>query len=183
MKIYTRKGDGGETGLIGGTRVSKDHMRIEAYGTIDELNSSIGVLRDQEGLDETNKKRLVEIQEELFTIGSHLANDPDKSQMQLPDLNPRLIEYLESWMDEISDKLPPMSNFILPGGQIAASHCHLARCVCRRAERATITLSRSSEIESGIISFLNRLSDYLFVLARYLSHELKGIETPWKPRG
>lgn len=183
MKIYTRKGDGGETGLIGGTRVPKDHVRIEAYGTIDEANSSIGVLRDQDGVDEANNARLVEIQEELFTIGSHLANDPEKSQMQLPDLNPELIEKLESWMDEMNDNLPPMTNFILPGGQIAASHCHMARCICRRAERATITLSRSSEIENGIVSFLNRLSDYLFVLARYLSHELKGIETPWKPRG
>ncbi|MEO0405152.1 MAG: cob(I)yrinic acid a,c-diamide adenosyltransferase, partial [Bacteroidota bacterium] len=122
MKIYTRKGDHGETGLIGGTRVMKDHARIEAYGTLDELNSFIGVLRDSQGTEEL-KSELIYIQEELFTIGSHLANDPEKSKMTLPGLDPEIISKLENWMDKMDDKLEPMRNFILPGGHITVSHC------------------------------------------------------------
>lgn len=182
MKVYTKKGDTGETGLIGGTRVPKNHVRIEAYGTVDELNSYLGLLRDQKGAEELQDK-LIMIQEELFTIGSHLANDPEKSKFKLPDIDVELNGRLEQWIDEMDATLPAMTNFVLPGGHPSVSHCHIARCVCRRAERATIALHHTSEIQVGIIAFLNRLSDYLFVLARKLGSDLEVVETPWKPRG
>ncbi len=181
MKIYTKKGDGGNTSLIGGTRVPKDHIRIEAYGTIDELNSYIGLLRDQD-ISEKAKAVLIETQDRLFTIGSLLAADPEKSKMVLPLLQEADISFLEEEIDRMDAILPPMKSFVLPGGHTTVSYCHLARCVCRRAERNTIHLQRENPVDSLIIPYLNRLSDYLFVLSRMLAMELGAIETPWKPR-
>ena len=182
MKVYTKKGDTGQTGLIGGTRVPKNHVRIEAYGTVDELNSYIGLLRDQKGTEGIQDK-LILIQEELFTVGSHMANDPEVSKFKLPDIDLEMNGRIEKWIDEMDESLPAMTNFVLPGGHPSVSHCHIARCICRRAERATIALHHSSEIQVEIIAFLNRLSDYLFVLARKLGSDLQVVETPWKPRG
>lgn len=181
MKIYTKTGDKGQTSLIGGTRVPKHHIRIEAYGTIDELNSHIGLIRDQQ-MDDHSKRMLVEIQDRLFTIGSSLASDPEKSKMKIPDLKETDIELLEKEMDKMNELLPEMRSFILPGGHTTVSYCHIARCVCRRAERLTIHLSENSLVAELVIKYLNRLSDYLFVLSRKLSHDLNAEEIPWKPR-
>jgi cob(I)alamin adenosyltransferase len=181
MKIYTKTGDKGQTSLIGGTRVPKDHTRIEAYGTVDELNSWIGLIRDQ-GLSAGQMGMLVEIQDRLFTIGSSLASDPDKSKMKIPDLKEEDILLLEKEMDRMNETLPEMRSFILPGGHTTVSYCHIARCVCRRGERAVIRLSASEFVADGVIKYLNRLSDYLFVLSRQLSADLKAPEIPWKPR-
>lgn len=180
MKIYTKTGDKGQTSLIGGTRVPKHHVRIEAYGTVDELNSWIGLLRDQQIKDEY-KTILVEVQDRLFTIGSTLAADPEKSKMKLPELKEADITMLEKAIDKMNEVLPEMRSFILPGGHTIVSYCHIARCVCRRAERNTIHLSETAAVHELVIKYLNRLSDYLFVLARRLSHDLKATETPWKP--
>ena len=182
MKVYTKTGDEGNTGLIGGTRVAKDHIRIEAYGAVDELNAHIGLLRDQIGAEAYHAK-LISIQEELFTMGSHLANDPEKSQMKLPEFKADFISALEQEIDQMDEVLPAMTNFVLPGGHPSISTCHVARCVCRRAERATISLNRSSSVQTEILIYLNRLSDYLFVLSRKFAHDLGVEETPWKPRG
>jgi cob(I)alamin adenosyltransferase len=181
MKIYTKTGDKGQTSLIGGTRVPKYHVRIEAYGTVDELNSWIGLIRDQE---ETAiwSKTLTEIQDRLFTIGSSLASDPLKSKMKIPDLKEEDVVFLEQEMDNMNETLPEMRSFVLPGGHTAVSYCHIARCVCRRAERATLRLSETDFVADLIVKYLNRLSDYLFVLSRRLSHDLKATEIPWKPR-
>ena len=181
MKIYTKTGDKGQTSLIGGTRVPKHHIRIEAYGTVDELNSWIGLLRDQP-VDASTKKILLEIQDRLFTIGSSLASDPGKSKMKIPDLQEEDVTLLEKEMDMMNESLPEMRNFVLPGGHPSVSYCHIARCVCRRAERNTIHLSESNFVAEPVIKYLNRLSDYLFVLSRKLSHDLKAEEIPWKPR-
>lgn len=181
MKIYTKTGDKGTTSLLGGTRVSKAHRRIETYGTVDELNSYLGLLRDQE----VNKSRtsfLIEIQEQLFTIGSHLANEPGKTQFSLPNLDESIVGKLEVAMDDMDATLPPMKNFILPGGHPSVSFGHVARCVCRRAERQVIRLQEQEEIDQRIVQILNRLSDYLFVLCRKMAQELGMEETPWKPR-
>jgi cob(I)alamin adenosyltransferase len=182
MKVYTKKGDDGSTGLIGGTRVTKDDVRIEAYGTVDELNSWIGLVRDQTALAEY-KSELIAIQETLFTIGSHLAADPEKNQMQLPEINKSAITALENSIDIMEEKLEPMKNFILPGGNENVSQIHITRCVCRRAERRVISLSKKALIDPILIHYLNRLSDYLFVLSRRTNLTEKGEETPWKPRG
>jgi cob(I)alamin adenosyltransferase len=181
MKVYTKTGDKGQTSLIGGTRVPKHHMRIEAYGTVDELNSYIGLIRDQQ-IDEQSKKILVEIQDRLFTIGSSLASDPERSKMKIPDLKEEDIILLENEMDKMNETLPEMRSFVLPGGHTTVSYCHIARCVCRRAERLTIHLSENSFVAELVIKYLNRLSDYLFVLSRKLSHDLNAEEIPWKPR-
>ncbi|HVA99410.1 MAG TPA: cob(I)yrinic acid a,c-diamide adenosyltransferase [Bacteroidia bacterium] len=181
MKIYTKTGDKGQTSLIGGTRVPKNHIRIQAYGTVDELNSFIGLVRDQI-TEEHTQKLLIEIQDRLFTIGSSLAADPNKSKMKIPDLKEEDIVLLEKEMDAINETLPPIKHFILPGGHTTVSYCHLARCVCRRAERCTIELSEKEFVADLVIKYLNRLSDYLFVLSRKLGQELKINETPWKPR-
>ena len=181
MKIYTKTGDKGQTSLIGGTRVPKHHIRIEAYGTVDELNSWIGLIRDQQ-VDEHSKKILIEIQDRLFTIGSSLASDPEKSRMKIPDLKEEDITLLEKEMDKMNETLPEMRNFVLPGGHTTVSYCHIARCVCRRAERNTIHLSEENFVAELVIKYLNRLSDYLFVLARKISHDLKAEEIPWKAR-
>jgi len=181
MKIYTRKGDTGTTQLIGGTRVPKHHLRIEAYGTVDELNSFIGLVRDQE-ISIRHKKNLLEIQDRLFTIGSSLASDPEKSKMKIPDLRDEDILFLEVEMDRMDAELPEMKSFVLPGGHTTVSYCHLARCVCRRAERLATQLSENDFVDMRVVKYLNRLSDYLFVLARMLAQELHAEETPWKPR-
>jgi cob(I)alamin adenosyltransferase len=182
-KIYTKTGDKGTTSLIGGTKVPKSHMRIEAYGTVDELNSYIGLCRDLV-TDESIRKVLLEIQDRLFTIGASLACDPIKEpKMRLPDLIESDVEALEKEMDRMDKSLTPMKNFILPGGHPIISHLHVARCICRRAERCTVKLELESlEVEAIIIKYLNRLSDYLFILSRYQSHHLKAEEIAWKPR-
>lgn len=183
FKIYTKTGDQGHTSLIGGTKVAKSHIRIESYGTIDELNSYIGLVSDQIETIEI-KGILREIQDRLFTIGSSLATDPEKdSKMKLPDLKEEDILYLEQQIDIMNETLPDMKNFILPGGHVAVSITHIARCVCRRAERLCVNLKEHEAfIDPVIIKYLNRLSDYLFVLARYVGHLLQVEEIPWKPR-
>jgi cob(I)alamin adenosyltransferase len=181
MKIYTKKGDQGTTGLIGGTRVLKSSMRIESYGTVDELNSYIGLVRDQT-ITEELKIQLIEIQDRLFTIGSSLASDPKKSTMKIPDLNDEDVAALERWMDEMNDTLPEMRSFILPGGHTTVSFCHIARCVCRRAERIIVDLSQHEFVAALVLTYLNRLSDYLFMLSRKISQDLGAVEQPWKPR-
>ncbi|MCU0434238.1 MAG: cob(I)yrinic acid a,c-diamide adenosyltransferase [Bacteroidia bacterium] len=181
MKIYTKTGDKGQTSLIGGTRVPKHHIRIEAYGTVDELNSWIGVLRDTIA-DTTVTELLIEIQDRLFTMGSLLAADPEKSKMKLPELEEGDVTRLEQAIDTMNATLPPMRSFVLPGGNLIVSHCHVARCVCRRAERCVTHLSETAAVSELITRYLNRLSDYLFVLSRKLSHDLGAVETPWKPR-
>ena len=182
MKIYTKTGDGGTTSLIGGTKVSKAHLRIEAYGTVDELNSYIGLCKDL--LGEQSSTVLQEIQDRLFTIGSALACDPEKeTKMKIPDLKEEDVALLENEIDKMNEMLPPMKSFILPGGHPVVSHIHVARCICRRAERSCVRLqAEKNEVESIIPKYLNRLSDYLFVLARYTAYMLKVSELPWKPR-
>ena len=180
MKIYTKKGDKGETSLLGGTRVSKSHIRIESYGTVDELNSWIGLIRDQQ-IDNNTKKFLIHIQDRLFTIGSHLASDPAKSGIKIPGIKEEDVSALEKEMDKMNEVLPEMRSFVLPGGHTTVSYCHIARCVCRKAERCTVHLASEEKVEDIIIKYLNRLSDYLFVLSRKLSNDLKAEEIPWKP--
>ncbi len=183
MKIYTKTGDKGTTSLIGGTKVPKSHLRIEAYGTVDELNSYIGLCKDLL-TDEQGQKILLEVQDRLFTIGSSLACDPIKEpKMRIPDLKETDIELLEEEIDRMEETLPPMKSFILPGGHTTLSHLHITRCVCRRAERCCVRLELESlEVDEIIIKYLNRLSDYLFVLSRYTGHLMKVQEIPWKPR-
>lgn len=181
MKIYTKKGDQGTTGLIGGTRILKSSLRIEAYGTVDELNSHIGLLRDLSEED-TLINQLLEIQDRLFTLGSHLAADPEKSKMKLPDITSDDVENLEKWVDEMDEQLEPMRFFVLPGGHPTVSHCHIARCVCRRAERIVVDLNQSEPVAPVIMKYLNRLSDYIFVLGRKLTKDLNADEKPWIPR-
>ena len=181
MKIYTKKGDSGTTQLIGGTRVAKSHRRIDAYGTIDELNSYIGLIRDQ-GICANSKQILVEIQDRLFTIGALLASDPNKKSMQLPTIQIEDVEKLEHEIDKMNETLPEMRSFVLPGGHTTVSFCHIGRCVCRRAERLCINLSDETLQKTLILQYLNRLSDYLFVLSRYLSKDLGVEEIPWQPK-
>jgi cob(I)alamin adenosyltransferase len=181
MKIYTKTGDKGETSLIGGTRVPKHHIRIESYGTVDELNSWIGLINDQD-IAQESKTILSEIQDRLFTIGSSLASDPEKSKIKIPDLHASDIELLENQIDKMNEMLPEMRHFILPGGHTSISYCHLARCVCRRAERNVIHLHETEYVNEMVIVYLNRLSDYLFVLARFIGHQLNVNEIAWKAR-
>jgi cob(I)alamin adenosyltransferase len=183
LKIYTKTGDLGKTSLIGGTRVPKSHIRIESYGTVDELNSFIGFIDDQLQ-EEGSKKTLREIQDRLFTIGSSLACDPEKeTKMKIPDLKEEDVQFLETEIDEMNKVVKPMKSFILPGGSMSVSSIHLARCVCRRAERNCVNvMEHEMFIDPLVIKYLNRLSDYLFVLARYTAH-VNGIkETEWKAR-
>lgn len=181
MKIYTKTGDKGQTSLIGGVRVPKYHLRIESYGTIDELNSFIGLVRDQE-MDKHDKEVLKEIQDRLFTIGSSLASDPEKSRMKIPELRREDVELLEMEIDRMNEKLPELKHFILPGGNTAVSFCHAARSICRRAERITVHLAEQSSVDELIIIYLNRLSDYLFVLSRMLCFNHGIVENVWHPR-
>jgi cob(I)alamin adenosyltransferase len=182
MKIYTKTGDAGQTGLFGGQRVRKDHARIEAYGTLDELNACIGILRDH--LPETSPARppLLQVQERLFSIGAHLAT-PAEQQDKMPlDLRTSDLEALETGMDTMDAQLPPLRNFILPGGHPVVAYAHLCRTVCRRAERLVVSLSEQAEVAPLVLQYLNRLSDYFFVLARYLGQELGVAEVNWRAR-
>lgn len=180
MKIYTKKGDKGETSLIGGVRVKKSNVRIHAYGTIDELNSVVGLVRDSNTNVEISTQ-LLEIQDRLFVIGSHLASAPN-SKMKLPDVRAKDIIDLEEYIDRMNTSLPELKSFILPGGNIAVSYCHLARTVCRRAERWVIEVDESEGVNPIIIEYLNRLSDYFFMLCRRISQENNSEETLWNPR-
>ena len=182
-KIYTKTGDKGTTSLIGGTKVSKSHHRIEAYGTVDDLNSYIGLCRDLLS-DERSRKALLEIQDRLFTIGSSLACDPIKEpKMRIPDFKETDINFLESEIDYMNELIPAMKSFVLPGGHVIVSQLHIARCVCRRAERSCVRLEvESLEVAPVLLKYLNRLSDYLFILCRYTTYQLKANEIPWKPR-
>ncbi len=188
MKVYTKTGDKGTTALFGGTRVPKHHIRIESYGTVDELNSHIGLIRDQ-AIDSRYKNVLIEIQDRLFTLGAVLATPPEKETLK--NGQPRLqnlgitstdIEYLEKEIDSMEEALPPMTNFVLPGGHTTVSYCHIARCVCRRAERLATHLHEIEPTDEQVLKYLNRLSDYLFVLARKLSLDLQADEVKWIPR-
>lgn len=183
LKIYTKTGDLGKTSLIGGTKVLKNNIRIETYGTIDELNSYIGLVNDNCS-DQHSKGILKEIQDRLFTIGSSLACDPDKEpKMKLPDLKETDVELLENEIDKMNEALREMKFFILPGGHVAVSTTHVARCICRRAERWCVNMQEQELfVDALIIKYLNRLSDYLFVLARYIGHLLQVPETAWRPR-
>jgi len=181
MKIYTKKGDTGTTQLIGGTRVPKHSLRIESYGTIDELNAQLGLIRDQD-INSIYIDQLHEIQDRLFTIGSLLAADPEVNTMKLPEIAEEDVVFLENAMDIMDAELPEMKSFVLPGGHTTVSYCHIARCVCRRAERITDNLNEISHVEPIILKYLNRLSDYLFVLSRKISQDLHIVESPWKPR-
>lgn len=183
MKIYTKTGDKGTTSLIGGTKVLKSHERIEAYGTVDELNSYIGLCRDLIE-DKSIKSQLQEIQDRLFTIGAALACDPDKeTKLKIPDIKETDVELLETAMDKMDEDLMPLQHFILPGGHPTVSHIHIARCVCRRTERLVVNLLlESEEHESLIIKYINRLSDYLFTLSRFVAKQVNAEEIPWTPR-
>lgn len=181
MKIYTKTGDKGTTALFGGKRVSKADLRIETYGTVDELNSYVGLVRDQE-VNATRKNILVEIQDRLFTIGSILATEPGNTKVKVPSLSETDITFLEKEIDAMDAQLPPMRSFVLPGGHQSVSFCHVARTVCRRAERLVIALDAQEKTDPLIIQYLNRLSDYLFMLSRKMTAELGVEETPWKPR-
>lgn len=181
MKIYTKKGDKGQTSLIGGTKVAKHHLRIESYGTVDELNSYIGLIRSYD-IDSKQADALKEIQDRLFTIGSSLASDPERSTKQIPDLYDTDVIFLEEQIDTMTEQLPPLKHFILPGGGLASSACHLARCVCRRAERLSVHLSETSYVDEKVVIYLNRLSDYLFVLARKVALDSGNNENIWVPR-
>lgn len=188
MKVYTKTGDGGTTALFGGTRVPKDNIRIDSYGTVDELNSYIGLIRDQ-AISDIHKQTLIEIQDRLFTVGAILATPQEKEflkngerRLQNLGLLQTDIDFLEKEIDRMEDSLEPMTHFVLPGGHQTVSFCHIARCVCRRAERLAVHLGHEEPIEPMAIMYLNRLSDYLFVLARMLTKELNAVEVKWIPR-
>ncbi|HEU0137332.1 MAG TPA: cob(I)yrinic acid a,c-diamide adenosyltransferase [Flavobacterium sp.] len=188
MKVYTKTGDSGTTALFGGTRVPKDHIRIESYGTIDELNSHIGLIRDQD-INQHYKNILIAVQDRLFTIGAILATPPDKEllnngqpRLNIPMISERDIKFLEDEIDSMETELEPMTHFVLPGGHQTVSYCHIARCVCRRAERLAVHLDHIEPIDPMVVMYLNRLSDYLFVLARKLSADLQAEEVRWIPQ-
>jgi len=188
MKVYTKTGDKGTTALFGGTRVPKHHIRIDSYGTVDELNSYIGLIRDQK-IDNHSKEILIQIQDKLFTLGAILATDPEKSilksgkeRLNIPKVEEEDIAVLETEIDTMEDNLPPMTHFVLPGGHTTVSYCHITRCVCRRAERLASALNEISPFDERALKYLNRLSDYLFVLARKLSHDLQADEIKWIPK-
>jgi cob(I)alamin adenosyltransferase len=188
MKIYTKTGDKGTTALFGGTRVPKHHIRIECYGTVDELNSYIGLVRDQE-IDTHYKSVLITVQDHLFTIGAILATDPEKAilksgkqRLTIPKISSKDITMLEHEIDQMDNSLPTMTHFILPGGHQTVSFCHIARCVCRRAERLATALYEFEPFQDATLTYLNRLSDYLFVLARKLSNDLQAEEVKWVPK-
>ena len=188
MKIYTKTGDKGTTTLFGGTRVPKHHIRIESYGTIDELNAHIGLVRDQE-INAHYKDILINIQDKLFTVGAILATDPDKAKLKsgkerlnIPKISNDDIKLLEDEIDAMNTQLPVMTNFVLPGGHQTVSFCHITRCVCRRAERLASALNDIEPFQSNTLIYLNRLSDYLFVLARKLTKDLQADEIKWIPK-
>lgn len=178
MKIYTKKGDKGDTSIIGGVKLKKSDIRINAYGTVDELNSWLGVVKNID--DIINDNIIQNIQNTLFSIGSHLASHPEKSKMKLPEISPLEIEKLEKEIDRMEDKLPVLTNFIIPGSSIENGYCNVARSVCRRAERCVVELSLNSYVDTIIITYLNRLSDYLFVLSRYVTIKQGGQDVKWR---
>lgn len=180
-KLYTKTGDHGQTSLLGGKKVSKADLRIEAYGNIDELNSFIGHLKDHQEVENRLKQQLYWIQEHLFSIGSLLATEEGFSGFELPKITESEVKQLEVWIDKFDAEVPPLKNFILPGGHPAISLAHICRTVCRRTERSVIALSTSSQVDQVILRFLNRLSDYLFIFARALSVLLNVPEIPWSP--
>lgn len=180
MKIYTKKGDQGQTSLIGGSRVAKHHIRIEAYGTVDELNSYIGIIRSF-AKDPKQSAVLQEIQDRLFTIGSLLASAPG-SKMIVPDLHESDTRLLEENIDLMNTGLEPLRAFILPAGSLEIAHCHVARCICRRAERLIVHVDEQQRVHQEILAYINRLSDYLFVLARFVAKTAGVGEVEWKPR-
>ncbi len=182
FKIYTKTGDKGETSLIGGNRVPKFHLRIESYGTIDELNSYIGLIIDSSPAETDYCNILFEIQDRLFTIGSVLASEPNSHKMKIPDLHHKDIVVLENEIDKMDALLPPLKNFVLPGGHVTASYCHIARCICRRAERLVVHLASESEVPELVLIYLNRLSDYLFILSRKIILDAGADEITWNPR-
>lgn len=189
MKIYTKTGDKGTTSLFGGSRVPKHHIRIESYGTVDELNSHIGLIRSQPELDARSKETLIHIQNKLFTLGATLATDPKKAvlksgkeRLNIPRVTEGDVELLENEIDLMNNALPPITHFVLPGGNSVVAFCHIARCVCRRAERISTHLAESETVDPTIIQYLNRLSDYLFVLARKLSYSTQAEEIKWIPK-
>jgi len=180
MKIYTKRGDKGETSLFGGARLPKDHLRIEAYGTVDELNSCLGVVMAY--IEEASTLLfLQEIQSRLFDMGAILAADPSKKNLHIPELKDSYIEAMEHAIDRMNEQLPELKYFILPSGHIAVAHCHVARTVCRRAERAVVRLSHEEEVPEIVVRYLNRLSDYLFVMSRYLGSKFDVEEVKWIP--
>lgn len=181
MKIYTKTGDGGTTALLGGRRVSKADIRIEAYGTVDELNAYVGLLRDQE-INRSRAAFLKKIQEILFVIGATLATSPGKNKVKKPDIYPEDVQLLEEEIDRMDHQLEPLRKFVLPGGHQVVSYCHLGRTVCRRAERRVVSLQGEEEVDENIIQYLNRLSDYFFVLGRLIAKELNVVEVTWEPR-
>ncbi|WP_396188244.1 cob(I)yrinic acid a,c-diamide adenosyltransferase [Flavobacterium sp.] len=188
MKVYTKTGDKGTTSLFGGARVPKHHLRIESYGTIDELNSYIGLIRDQD-INPFYKTILMEIQDRLFTVGAIMATPPEKEvlkngqqRLNINRISEKDVNLLEVQIDAMDAELPPMTHFVLPGGHSTVSYCHITRCVCRRAERLATHLNEEEPIDEAVLTYLNRLSDYLFVLARKLSHDLNAEEIKWIPR-
>lgn len=179
--IYTKGGDKGQTSLIGGTRVSKHNDRLEAYGTIDELSSNIGMIWSY-NISNEDKEFLWRIQNKLFVIGAYLATDDSVSDMRNKlNAETKDIEALELKMDEMEFGLPELKNFVLPGGHPAIASCHIVRTICRRAERRILKMSEQYQIEEWVIRYINRLSDYFFVLARYLTNYFKVEEIPWRP--
>lgn len=188
MKVYTKTGDKGTTALFGGTRVPKYHLRIDSYGTVDELNSYIGLIRDQD-MNQHYKEILIDIQDKLFTVGAILATDPEKAilkngkeRLNIPKISEEEVALLETEIDAMESELPPMTHFVLPGGHTTVSYCHIARCVCRRAERLATELNDMEPTDLMVLKYLNRLSDYLFVLARKLTFDLKANEVKWIPK-
>lgn len=181
MKVYTKNGDDGTTGLLGGTRVPKHHLRIEAYGTVDELNSWLGMLKDQPAAAKYDAF-IKQIQDNLFTLGSNLASDPEANRMVLPQVTDADVLALEESIDQMEAHLPALKNFVLPGGHPANSTAHVARCVCRRAERLVVHLHEHAPIPPVNLHYLNRLSDWLFVFSRELTHLTGSQEIAWTPR-
>ncbi len=180
MKIYTKTGDKGKTALFGGSKVFKNDIRIEAYGTVDELNAYIGLIRDYD-IDKETISVLLKIQDRLFTLGAMLATAPNNNRVKTPQIVADDILFLEQEIDKMDEKLPVMKSFILPGGHTVVSFCHIARCVCRRAERRVVELAEKNEVNNDIIRYLNRLSDYLFMLSRKFSNDFNAHEIPWIP--
>lgn len=182
MKIYTKTGDKGSTALIGGKRVPKNHPRIEAYGTVDELMAFVALLRDQAEVDEYWKSVLAEVLDRLMSCASILAADCDDCQVRIPSIPDSDIEFLERQMDEMDSQLEPLTSFVLPGGHQVVSLCHVARTICRRAERLSIQLSETTQVPQNLIMYLNRLSDFFFMLSRYSAKNLNILQIPWVPR-
>ena len=186
MKVYTKTGDKGSTSLYGGVKVSKNNIRIDAYGTVDELNSAIGLVRSSD-ISTIYDEQLIHIQKNLFHVGAELATPSEKlylanGKSRLPKIIQEVdILQLENWIDEMEEELPSLTHFILPGGNLASSHAHLCRCICRRAERITVSLTEVEEIREEVLKYLNRLSDYLFVLARKIAHDAGHEEIKWLP--